>query len=161
MFDAIKTWLLCDGKQKRIKQISVLLVFSVLLFGEGVASPIKIDSILNVSQGIEKISIDDIRKAADQGDAKAQFALARVYYKGIGVQQDYQQAATWFRKAADQGNVDAQTFLSTMYFKGTGVQKDDSQALKWLNLAADQGLEVAVKYRNTLLKTLPASKIKK
>ena len=42
------------------------------------------------------------RKAAEQGDAKAQFNLALRYYKGEGVTQDYAEAAKWYRKAAEQ-----------------------------------------------------------
>ena len=43
------------------------------------------------------------RKAADQGDAVAQYLLAEQYAKGGGVSQDFAEAVTWFRKAAEQG----------------------------------------------------------
>lgn len=43
------------------------------------------------------------RIRAQQGDAEAQLKLARMYYHGEGVRQDYNEAARWYRKAADQG----------------------------------------------------------
>ena len=43
------------------------------------------------------------RKAAEQGDAGAQFRLALRYAKGEGVPKDSATAASWFRKAAEQG----------------------------------------------------------
>ena len=44
------------------------------------------------------------RKAAEQGDADAQFNLGVMYAKGVGVPKDASQAVTWFRKAAEQGH---------------------------------------------------------
>ena len=43
-------------------------------------------------------------KAAEQGNAEAQYNLALVYANGQGVPQDYKQAAKWYTKAAEQGN---------------------------------------------------------
>src|SRR5437870_13766576 len=48
------------------------------------------------------------RTRAEQGDARAQFEFASMYYKGKGVRQDYGEAARWPRKAADQGYAMAQ-----------------------------------------------------
>ena len=39
-------------------------------------------------------------KAADQGNAEAQFDLGRMYEKGQGVPQDYLYAHMWFNLAA-------------------------------------------------------------
>lgn len=51
------------------------------------------------------------RKAADRGDANAQFCLANMYDSGQGVPQDYTEAARWYRKAAEQGHARAQFIL--------------------------------------------------
>jgi TPR repeat protein len=48
------------------------------------------------------------RKAAEQGEADAQFALGRCYEEGKGVLADYEEAMKWYRKAADQGHADAE-----------------------------------------------------
>jgi TPR repeat protein len=89
-------------------------------------------------------------KAAEQGDADAQYNLGVLYYeewKGQGVPQDdtqaafwyrtirawrawinsadpynwrYTQAVYWFRKAAEQGDADAQNVLGNLYYYGHG-----------------------------------------
>lgn len=76
---------------------------------------------------------------AEQGDAKAEFDLARMYADGKGVRQDYVVAAAWCRKAAEQGYAKAQFNLGQMYFHGQGVSKNYAEALKWIQKAADQG----------------------
>jgi uncharacterized protein len=48
------------------------------------------------------------RKAAEQGDARAQFGLGLMYADGHGVPQDYVRAHMWFNIAAGaQGASDA------------------------------------------------------
>ena len=83
-------------------------------------------------------SPNDLRKAADQGKAEAQFYLGVMYAKGQGVPQDDAEAAKWYRKAAEQGYADAQDNLGIMYAKGQGVPQDDAEAAKWWRKAADQ-----------------------
>jgi TPR repeat protein len=51
------------------------------------------------------------RKAAEQGNANAQYCLGVLYSDGEGVDQDEVAAATWLRKAAEQGNTDAQIYI--------------------------------------------------
>lgn len=41
-----------------------------------------------------------LRKAADQGDAQAQFNLAVCYLKGLGVEKDYVEAYAYFNLAS-------------------------------------------------------------
>ncbi len=55
-----------------------------------------------------------IWKAAEQGDADAQYFLARMYENGQGVQRDYAMARKWYEKAAAQGQVSAQSALRRM-----------------------------------------------
>ena len=54
------------------------------------------------------------RKAADQGDAGAQYNLGIMFKQGSGVAQSDVQAARWYRKAADQGHVQALHKLGNM-----------------------------------------------
>ncbi|WP_244060856.1 tetratricopeptide repeat protein, partial [Aeromonas caviae] len=61
-----------------------------------------------------------LHKAAEQGNASAQFNLGLIYAKGQGVPQDYKQAAVWYRKAAEQSNVEAQNNLAVLYAEGQG-----------------------------------------
>jgi len=79
------------------------------------------------------------RKAAEQGHARAQYALGFMYESGRGVTQDDSEAVKWYRKAAEQGDASAQSNLGLMYESGRGVTKDDSEAVKWYRKAAKQG----------------------
>lgn len=77
--------------------------------------------------------------AADQGDARAQYYLGKMYAYAQGVVQNYTEAVNWYQKAADQGNAKAQFELGFMYYSGCGVTHSFSEALKWYRKAADQG----------------------
>ena len=79
------------------------------------------------------------RKAAEQGHAKAQYHLGRMYLVGFGVARDTAEAVRWYRKAAEQGLVKAQSFLGGMYESGFGVARNDREAVRWSRKAAEQG----------------------
>ena len=51
------------------------------------------------------------RKAAVQGNAKAQTNLGIMYVVGIGVPEDYVKAHMWFSLTKAQGNKDASDYL--------------------------------------------------
>lgn len=50
-------------------------------------------------------------KAANNGNAKAQYNLGAMYVNGIGVKSDYVEARKWLEKAATQGNQQAINLL--------------------------------------------------
>nr|WP_271873207.1 tetratricopeptide repeat protein [Rubripirellula sp.] len=83
------------------------------------------------------------KKAAESGDATAQFNLGKMYESGQGVPQDYADAMKWYRLAADQGYAKAQINIGVMYDNGQGVPQDYAEAMKWYRLAADQGFAAA------------------
>jgi TPR repeat protein len=73
-----------------------------------------------------------------------------MYELGLGVTQDYPEAARWYLKAADQGDVAGQFSLGLMYARGLGVVQDYAFAHMWLSLAAAQGFDEAEKARDSL-----------
>ena len=85
------------------------------------------------------LDVEAERVLADQGDADAQARLARAYYLGLGVAQDFQEALRWAQLAADQGSAAGQGVLAAAYNTGSGVEQDSGEALRWSRLAADQG----------------------
>ena len=85
--------------------------------------------------------ITGLKQEAESGDAKSQLGLARKYYNGDDMPQDYAKAAEWYEKAAKQGIAMAQYNLGMMYQKGEGVTKDEAKADEWLKKAAAQGLK--------------------
>ncbi len=84
-------------------------------------------------------TISDYRKAAEQGDAAAQYNLGLCYCNGEGVEKNMSEAGKWYRKAAEQGDAYAQCYLGLCYGKGHGVEKDRPEAVKWLRKAAWKG----------------------
>ena len=54
------------------------------------------------------------RKAAEQGNAKAQYELGKCYHEGKGVEKDMAEAVKWYRLPADQKNYDAKEALKEL-----------------------------------------------
>jgi len=123
--------------------VSLLCVVSRLLFGA--ESPVASSAItrVEITNRWQPASIEDLRQAADRGEATAQFYLGWRYARGIGLQREPKSAATWYRLAADQGLAEAQNELGWMYSDGVGVESSREQAMKWLRAASDQGLAQA------------------
>jgi hypothetical protein len=85
------------------------------------------------------LSLDDLRRLADQGDPEAQWHLGTLYHDGEGVPQDDTQAVQWFLRSAEQGYVLSQATLGAYYWAGRGVPKDYSKAYFWSALALARG----------------------
>ncbi len=83
---------------------------------------------------------EQLRQAANNGDAKAQYVLGSRYADGDRAPQDYKQAVQWYTKAANQGLAVAQYNLGVYYKNGYGVAQDYKQAVQWYTKAANQGL---------------------
>ncbi len=71
-------------------------------------------------------------KAADKGHAQAQYRLARLYYLGDGIPQDYKEAFKWAYKAVNQGERDAYLIMALLHYYGNGIEKDHKIARGWL-----------------------------
>jgi TPR repeat protein len=84
--------------------------------------------------------------AARQGEARAQYALARL------AQERYDpQALEWFDKAAHNGNAPAQCVLGEHHAQGIGMPRDTVQGLHWYLRASEQGYLPALKGLHGLL----------
>src|SRR5436190_6049937 len=70
----------------------------------------------------------EYEKAAEQGNANAQYNLALCYKNGV--EKDEQKAIEWYQKAAEQGYASAQNNLGWCYQHGTGVEKDEQKAVE-------------------------------
>jgi uncharacterized protein len=118
----------------------LFIVAALLLgaYGQALAGAFE-DATAAYKRGEYSKAVELIRPLAEQGDVRAQFNLATIYYNGQGGRQDLPEAAKWFRMAADQGDMQAQRFLGFMYANGKGVARDDREAVKWYGRAAEQG----------------------
>ena len=98
----------------------------------------RIDELKNEINCFDDNNINDhikLNNLAKRGDTLAQCSLGDYYYKGIGVDKDYDQAAYWYRKAAEQGNKEAQFGLGICCY----ISHDYRQAVDWFRQAAKQG----------------------
>ncbi|HWA19331.1 MAG TPA: peptidoglycan-binding protein [Devosia sp.] len=87
----------------------------------------------------EAIGPIELREAAANGDARAQFEVAAIYTEGRAVPQDYKQAAVWYERSAAQGFAPSQYRLGTLYENGDGLDKDLEAARLWYERAAEGG----------------------
>ena len=84
-------------------------------------------------------------KAANAGNAEAQYDLATLYLRGAGVPKSLEDAASWFSRAAREGKLaKAQYALGVLYARGKGVQQNDVEAVLLYRRAADQGYVPAI-----------------
>jgi TPR repeat protein len=102
----------------------------------------------NFKTGLEAYDRGDFAAAvkewqplAERGDARAQFNLGVILFKGQGVPHDPVKAVEWYRAAADQGYGPAQANLSFMYETGQGLLQNYIEAYKWSTLAAGHGVD--------------------
>lgn len=93
----------------------------------------------SVKQGDYAVAILCYRLAAERGNAEAQHNLGLLYESGLGVEQNYREAAQWYRQAAEQGDADAQASLGVLHETGDGVAQNYAEAAQWYRKAADQG----------------------
>jgi len=100
-------------------------------------------NILSRGIGVPKNPIEAhkwLEKAADSGDADAQFLVGRNFERGQGgVETDLETALQWYRKSAENGNSDAMNNLAVMFVLGEGVAPDVNEAAKWYLNAAEKG----------------------
>jgi len=113
--------------------VELPLMDLVMLYDRGTALPGRsLDE--NKAEGLAFL-----RSRSSNGDASAQFALAKVLQAGLlGVPRDNAEAMNWLRKAAEK-NPEAQATLGWAYSHGLDVAKDDAEAVTWYRKAAEQG----------------------
>ena len=112
-----------------------------------------------------KVTLEEWRLLAEQGNAIAQYNLGLKYnagavfpldssdflrwsdlaeQQGISIRQViHGEAVHWFRLAAEQGLPKAQNYLGYMYTQGRGVPQDYGEAVRWFRLAAAQNYDDA------------------
>jgi TPR repeat protein len=138
---------------------ALLLLCSAVSFADELE-----DGFVAYVRGDHKTALAIFTKAANKGDAEAQYMVGLLNAIGQGVPQDYKQAVVLYRKAADQGLVRARNNLGLLYLKGNGVTQDYVEAHKWLNIAAAYSTEkevrdTATEYRDLAAKAMTPAQI--
>ena len=86
-----------------------------------------------------KEQFDLYMKAAELGNAEAQYEVGGCYFAARGVDQDYYEAFKWYKKSADQGYAEGIYHVGKAYVHGEGVQRDYKMAEKYYLSAAYKG----------------------
>lgn len=68
------------------------------------------------------------RAAAKEGDARAQFGLGLMYFRGTGTEQNDRAAAKWFAAASQSRHPAALYYLGILTYNGRGVREDQFRA---------------------------------
>ena len=145
---------------KRIIPFVAICIFQMLFSTNTWCADLKKGGIA-YKNGDYPAALREWKPLAFQGNAKAQFFLGNMYYKGIGVRQDDGAAYKWFKKAAEKGLTRAQNNLGTMYMRGRGVSLNNTRAFIWLHIAALQGHKKGIKNRDLVAKIMSKNKLKK
>jgi uncharacterized protein len=93
-----------------------------------------------LKQFLSKRSIDDIRKAAESGDAEAQYLLGLAHNSGTGVAKDAERTAYWLRRSATRGFSRAQFAYGQRLYWGWGeLTPNKKEGFEWWLVAAENG----------------------
>ena len=77
-----------------------------------------------------------LKAAAEQDHTGAMVQLGKMYRSGVGVLQDFNEAARWIDKAATLGNAEGMLELGRLYRDGVGFERDFIRAYIWFNRSA-------------------------
>jgi hypothetical protein len=103
------------------------------------------DGLQLLRQTLAKKSIEDIKKAAEGGDAEAQYLLGMAYQYGQGVAADPERGAAWLRRAATKGFSRAQfAYGSRLYWGWGNIIPNKKEGFEWWLVAAESGNAAAM-----------------
>ncbi|MDT8366631.1 MAG: tetratricopeptide repeat protein [bacterium] len=86
-----------------------------------------------------KERIEELKKAAAEGDAGAQSQWGLLLATGDSVPQDVEEALSWLRRAAQQGEMTAMFNLGIILENGLGCESDLDEAALWYWQTAELG----------------------
>ncbi len=97
------------------------------------------DGLLAAVAGDYETAVAKWLPLANAGDADAQFNMALIYHKGLGVEADEARAVGWYQRAAENGNQQAQGYLSVAYSEGWfGLPRNLRLAQYWKGRLAQE-----------------------
>ena len=80
---------------------------------------------------------------AKAGDPKSETLLGELLSRGLGVKQDFKEAASWYELAAKAGDREALYALAQISLDGRGVEPDPKKAADYFQQAGEKGSMVA------------------
>lgn len=112
---------------------TALLVTAITVAISGPAYATYAEGELALNQGNYGRAYQELEAPANQGDAKAQYLLGRMYMDGLGVSQDYVTAHMWLNLATTGGVANARTYRDTVGSRMplTQVARAQEMARNW------------------------------
>lgn len=107
-----------------------------------------------ISKGMAKRGLELYKRLAEEGDAVAQYEVAKWYMPAKDFPEgSAEKAFYWYRKSAENGYIPALLGLSYCYYHGIGVETDFEKAVSLLEEAGARGsaedkYQVALHYNN-------------
>lgn len=80
------------------------------------------------------------QEACTASDGSSCRLIGFLYFRGLGVTQDFARSAEYFRKACDLGDLGGCNNLGALYENGQGVKLDDAKALALYKQACNGGV---------------------
>ncbi|MDB5233943.1 MAG: sel1 repeat family protein [Hymenobacter sp.] len=91
-----------------------------------------------LAKGEVKTALPTLKRAAELGNAEAQYNYGICFQQGIGAAKNDATAHEWFLKSAGQGYKDAQYKVAFNYSAGRGVPQDYQKGFQWSLKCAEQ-----------------------
>jgi hypothetical protein len=132
--------------------IAAALLTIALVVGEEGPEPEPVETLEPTEQPVTVTA--EIRKAAEQGDAEAQFRVARnLLFEAMSDKRKGTEAVEWLQRAAENGSTEAMVHLGRMYRTGIGALQNYDLSGQWIERAAFAGdpegmLELGRLYRD-------------
>lgn len=117
-----------EEKTKIVTAKGIVVAVGILLLTVVGACLTKDNVVAEIERRSEAVSAKKLMKAADKGDATAQYELGLCYLEGRGVPQDSLECFSWINKAATQGLTAALNQLAYCYAGGIGTEASMSMA---------------------------------
>lgn len=112
---------------------------------------------LALKTGDYQAALKDLGPLASWGDNDAQYIIAQMHARGLGVERSATAAFEWLRRADAKKAADAALFIAKDYANGApAIKPDQGEAVKWFRIAAENGSREAAEvlrdaYTNGLL----------
>lgn len=92
------------------------------------------DGLIAASAGDYNTAVMKWKPLAEKNNPMAQFNLALMYHRGLGVGMDEKKAVSLYKQSANNGYKLAQEFLAAAYYEGWfGLPRDQQKADYWLS----------------------------
>ena len=127
------------GRAMGIRSFRFGLAFGAALLAVSLAHAGYDEGVAAIHKGQYAVALDEWTKAAQAGDARAQYGLGYLYQFGLGTDPDNSQALDWYQKAAAQKEPDALFALGLMFESGRAGKRDIPKALALYRQAAETG----------------------